>query len=99
MGYNFANDLANETSLPLEQQLAIHFSANCYPPIPQFMIPVAVEAINAYSEYDGSKVITLPAGVTFRDSKEVTGFEVIEHLRLEAFVIQQRLKSLTKENN
>ena len=82
MGSNFAHDLSSETSLTLEQQIAIHFSSNCYPPIPQFMVAVAVEAINAYNEYDGSRIITLPAGVTFRDSKEVTAFEAIDNLRL-----------------
>ena len=46
MGRNFASDLT-ETSLTLEQQIAIHFSSNCYPPVPQFMVSVAVEAINA----------------------------------------------------
>jgi hypothetical protein len=49
------------------------------------MVGVAVEAINAYNEYDGSRVITLPAGVTFRDSKEVTAFEVIDSLRLDSW--------------
>lgn len=86
MGYNFAHELSTETSLPLEQQLAIHFSTNCYPPIPHFMIPIAIEAINAYEEYDGSKVITLPAGVTFRGGNEATAFECIDNLRLEAWL-------------
>ena len=88
MGRNFASDLT-ETSLTLRDQLRIHFSSNCYPPVPQFMVSVAVEAINAYNEYDGGKVITLPAGVTFRNSKEVTAFETIEALRLEAWLINE----------
>ena len=47
MGSNFANDLANTTGITLEQQLVIHFSTNCYPPIPVQMVDVAVKAINA----------------------------------------------------
>lgn len=89
MGYNFASELSNETSLTLKEQLRIHFSSNCYPPIPYQMLDVAIEAINAYNEYDGSKIITLPAGVTFRDSKEVTAFETIEALRLEAWLTNE----------
>lgn len=85
MGYLHATELATNDSLSLEQQLRIHFSSNCYPPVPSFMLDVAVEAINAYNEFDGGKVITLPAGVSFRDSKEVSAFEVIEALRLEAW--------------
>ena len=85
MGRNFANELSAETSLTLEQQVAIHFSSNCYPPIPKFMLPVAIEAINAYNDYNGSLVITLPDGVTFRDSKEVTASEVVDNLRLNAW--------------
>lgn len=85
MGRNFSDDLATDTTLALETQIAIHFSSNCYPPVPQFMVAVAVEAINAYNEYDGSRIITLPAGVTFRDSKEVTAFEAIDNLRLDSW--------------
>ena len=85
MGKNFADELATNTTLTLENQIAIHFSSNCYPPIPQFMVAVAIEAINAYNEYDGSRIITLPAGVTFRDSKEVTAFEAIDNLRLDSW--------------
>lgn len=85
MGYNFATELATDTTMELEQQIAIHFASNCYPPIPRFMIPVAIEAINAYNESDGSRVISLPAGVTFRNADQVTSFEAIEALRLEAW--------------
>lgn len=86
MGYNTAHDLSLNDSLSLEQQLAIHFSSNCYPPVPSKMIPVAVEAIDACWEYDGSRVISLPNNVFFRGSNQVTAFEVIDVLRLEAWV-------------
>lgn len=85
MGFGTAHDLATNDSLSLEQQIAIHFSSNCYPPVPRMMIPVAIEAINAYWEYDGSRVISLPNNVSFRGSNQVTAFEVIDTLRLEAW--------------
>jgi len=46
MGRMTAESLAG-MDVPLEQQIAIHFSSNCYPPIPSVMIPVAIEAIDA----------------------------------------------------
>ena len=85
MGYNSAQSLT-DTDLTLKTQLAIHFSSNCYPPVPYFMLDVAIEAINAYNDFDGGKVISLPAHVTFKGSNQVTAFEVIETLRLEAFL-------------
>ena len=86
MGRNFATDLSNETSLSLEQQVAIHFSSNCYPPVPQFMVAVAVEAINACNDEQYDLEIELPAGVTFRNSSTVTAINAVDNLRLEAWI-------------
>jgi hypothetical protein len=78
-----------EMDVPLEQQLAIHFSSNCYPPIPSIMIPVAVEAINAYWDEDYAKVIQLPEGVEFRNgATSIPASQVIESLRLDAWVME-----------
>ena len=76
-----------EMNVPLEQQLAIHFSSNCYPPIPSKMIPVAVEAINAYWEEDYARVIQLPEGVEFRNGENwVFASQAIESLHLDAWL-------------
>jgi hypothetical protein len=76
-----------EQGLSLEDQLAIHFSSNCYPPIPKQMIPVAVEAIDAYYEEDYAKVIKLPEGVQFRNGEDwVFASQAIESLRLDAWL-------------
>lgn len=85
MGYLHATELANETSLSLEAQLHIHFSSNCYPPIPQYMIPIAVEAIKACKEEQYDLEIELPQGVTFRNSTTVTAINAVDNLRLEAW--------------
>ncbi len=84
MGLMTAMDLA-ESQMSLEDQLAIHFRSNCYPPIPQQMIPTAVEAIDAYWEDDINKMITLPDGVTFRGQSEVSAYNVINSYRLDAW--------------
>jgi len=84
MGLSTAIGLT-DTDLTLEQQLSIHFSSNCYPPIPQQMIPTAIEAIDAYWEMDYSRMIPLPEGVSFRGHSEVSASNVIESYRLDAW--------------
>lgn len=77
----------SEMDVTLEQQIAYHFSVNCYPPIPKEMIPVATEAINAYWDEDYQKLIQLPEGVEFRDgSTKITAVQAIESLRLDAWL-------------
>jgi hypothetical protein len=76
-----------EMDVPLEQQLAIHFSSNCYPPIPSKMIPVAIEAIDAYHEEEFARVIQLPEGVEFRNGENwVFASQAVESLRLDAWL-------------
>jgi hypothetical protein len=78
-----------EQGLSLEQQIGIHFSSNCYPPIPKVMIPVAVAAIDAYWEDDYSRMIPLPEGVEFRTgATSVSASQAIESLRLEAWCME-----------
>ena len=77
-----------ETDLSLEEQLAWHFSSNCYPPIPKQMIPTAVAAIEAYWDEDLSRMIPLPEGVSFRGSDEVSARNVIESYRLDAWCME-----------
>jgi hypothetical protein len=85
MGYATAVGLT-DTDLNLSDQLAIHFSSNCYPPIPKVMIPVAVAAIDAYWEEDYDLMIPLPDGVEFRDgSTSVSASQAIQSLRLDAW--------------
>lgn len=87
MGNNFATDLASgEFVTSLEQQVSIHFASNCYPPVPQFMVDVAVKAINLVNENKGNELVELPAGVSFRDAKEITAYTAVDNLRLEAWL-------------
>lgn len=89
MGMMTAMDLAG-MDLSLEDQISIHFSSNCYPPIPKIMIPVAVEAIDAYWEEDYDRMIPLPEGVEFRTgATSVSASQAIESLRLDAWCMEQ----------
>ena len=86
MGRMQAMELAG-SEMSLEQQIAIHFSGNCYPPIPKMMIPVAVEAINAYRDGEFAKVIQLPDGALFRNGENwVFASQAIESLHLDAWL-------------
>ena len=87
MGSNFAHDLASGEFIDsLDRQISIHFSSNCYPPVPQFMVQVAIDAIDAVNEGDYDRQIDLPAGVSFRDSKTVSASDVVDQLRLDAWI-------------
>jgi hypothetical protein len=84
MGIMTAKDLQWQ-GLNLEQQIAIHFTSNCYPPIPHQMIPTAVEAIHAYHDEELDKLIPLPEGVSFRGNTEVAARDVINSYYLGAW--------------
>ena len=87
MGSNFAHDLASGEFIDsLDRQISIHFSSNCYPPVPQFMVQVAIDAIDAVNEGDYDRKIDLPAGVSFRNSKTVSASDVVDQLRLDAWI-------------
>jgi hypothetical protein len=87
MGLMRALDL-QELGLPLKEQLSMHFSSNCYPPIPQQMIPTAIEAIEAYWDDDLDRTITLPEGVSFRGEDKVAAYQVINSYRLDAWCME-----------
>jgi hypothetical protein len=87
MGINFATDLASGDFVDsIDRQISIHFSSNCYPPVPQFMVQVAIDAIDAINEGDLDRQIDLPAGVSFKDSKTVSASDVVDQLRLDAWI-------------
>ena len=92
MGSMTATAIA-ETELTLEQQLSWHLRGNHYPPIPQDMIPVCIEAIDAYWEDDTDRLIPLPKmedgfQIRWRDgSTEAPAWAVIEHAHLDAWLV------------
>jgi hypothetical protein len=87
-----------ETDTTLEQQLSWHLSGNHYPPIPQSMIPVCIEAIDAYWEDDTNKLIKLPFDGVDRDgnpfqirwrdgSDHAPAWAIIEHAHLDSWLV------------
>lgn len=82
-----------ETETTLEQQLSWHLQGNHYPPIPQAMIPVCIEAIDAYWEDDTNRLIPLPKmedgfQIRWRDGNtSAPAWAVIEHAHLDAWLV------------
>ena len=77
-----------ELNLSLEAQVSLHFSTNCYPPIPQQMLPTAIEALDLVNEGYGINPINLPEGVSFKGRTYATGYEIVDSYRLDAWVVE-----------
>lgn len=78
MGKQFATDLA-DSELSLEAMLAIHLQSNHYPPVPLAMVPVCVKAIDSYNaNFNGSELIELPEGVSWRGAPSAPAWAIIE---------------------
>jgi hypothetical protein len=77
----------------LRLAIAEHFSENCEPSVPLYMVDLALEAIDAVLRGEGSALIQLPPGVTWRDELTVSAQSAIESLCLGAFVDLCRSKN------
>ena len=86
MGFNFAYEIYNNAEISLEDAVKLHFRTNCYPPIPDTMVPVAVQAIQNYDDDEYDAVISLPEGVSFRGSNSVNTEDAISGLFLHGFL-------------
>jgi len=89
MGYLEAYDFATECD-NLRQAIAEHFCKNCEPPVPLYMVAVAIEAIKAVLSGEGAALIDLPPGVTWRDELTVRAQSAVDSLHLDAFVDYSR---------
>jgi len=88
MGSNFATDLAElDLGLSLEDSIAIHLSANHYPPVPRSMVEPCIDAIDAYYDEDYDRLITLPAPITWRDQNTAPAHAIVEAHHLDAWLV------------
>jgi len=74
--------------LPLEEALHYHLRVNHYPPVPVEMIPVCVEAIEAYQELDWHREIELPEGVSYRGLTTAPASAIVEAHHLDSWVYE-----------
>jgi hypothetical protein len=90
MGYSQAADMAEmvqEGQTSLHQALLYHLRCNHYPPAPESMVDVALQAIRAGSQDDWTKRIQLPEGVTHRRyGRMAPAFAIVEAFHLEPFI-------------
>jgi hypothetical protein len=96
MGAMQALDLATNLDLTLEKQLSIHLSANHYPPIPQVMLDVCIQAIDALKDGDANREIPMPFDgerdgkpfqVTWRGQTTAPAWAIAEHAHLDAWLM------------
>ena len=86
MGNNLSHDLSTMDMLSLEQSITIQLRSNHYPPVPYSMVPICIEAINAYNDGDYSKRIDLPEGVSWRGEESAPANAIIEQHHLENWI-------------
>jgi hypothetical protein len=90
MGSTFANDLTLADNLTIENQIAIHLSANHYPPVPAIMVQPCVEAIDAVNDAGlWDLEIPLPEGVSWRGLTTAPAHAIIEQHHLDAWIIER----------
>ena len=89
MGSNLSTELNDKDLFPdlsLEQSITIQLRSNHYPPVPYSMVPICIEAINAYNNGEHSKKINLPEGVLWRDNTYAPAHAIIEQHHLENWI-------------
>lgn len=91
MGALHAIELA-ESELDLETQIRFQLRSNHYPPVPESMVPVCIEALDAVNtDGDWEKEITLPEGVSWRGNDTAPAYAIIEQHHLEFWVVESEL--------
>lgn len=90
MGYLSAYDMASRSSV--RAAVSWHLASNCYPSVPQEMVPVCVNAIEAVADGDSDELIALPDGTLYKERSMAPAWAIMENFRLEAII-----DSLTSE--
>ena len=94
MGSNLSMELADKDLFPeldLETAITIQLRSNHYPPVPHSMVPVCIEALDAYNEGDHDKRIQLPEGITWRGGTTSPASAIIDGHHLWEWVIDSEL--------
>jgi hypothetical protein len=84
MGYSNLLDLASQTDLTTA--VSWHLKANCYPPVPDIMIPICVEAIDLAICEEGNQYVELPEGVLYKGDTSAPAWAIVDNYRLGAII-------------
>ena len=79
-------DAVHNSEVSLRAALRWHLSANHYPPVPGYMVPVAEQAIDHANAGEWHHDVDLPEQVTWRGQDHVPVHAVIEALHLHSFI-------------
>ena len=90
MGSLQAMDIA-ESDLDLESQIRYQLRSNHYPPVPESMIPVCIEAIDYANEGEREEMITLPEGVSWKGEPCAPVHAIVEGHHLEFWIAESEL--------
>lgn len=90
MGALHAIELA-ESDLDLETQIRFQLRSNHYPPAPESMIPVCIEAIDKANEGEWEEFITLPEGISWKGEPAAPVYAIIEQHHLEFWIAESEL--------
>jgi len=90
MGSLQAMDIA-ESDLDLESQIRYQLRSNHYPPVPESMIPVCIEAIDYANEGEWEEMITLPEGVSWKGEPCAPVHAIVEGHHLEFWISESEL--------
>ncbi len=88
MGYGMAQDLS-QTTISIQQQMAIHLTSNHYPPVPMSMVQPCIDAIYAYDEQEYNKPIELPEGVMWRGQSSAPAHAIVKGHHLEPWLYSE----------
>ena len=80
-----------DLGLELSEQLHYHFTANCYPPVPTYMIQPAIKAIDIvqraqWGDTESNQPVELPEGVLWKGITTAPAYAFVENFRLESFI-------------
>ena len=77
------------TDTSIEVQLSWHLQSNHYPPVSSDMVPVCIEAIDAYNAGEYDEEIALPEGTSYRDNPTAPADAIIEQHHLHAWLDEE----------
>jgi hypothetical protein len=86
LGAEAMNEVVNEGGTTLRQAISWHLSGNHYPPVPQYMVQVCLDAIDLANEGNYDEQVTLPEGTLWRGNATAPVHAIVENFHLDAFL-------------
>jgi len=83
---NMHSEVLAALDISLEESVRMQLRNNHFPPVPSYMIPVAIDAIKACREHNENKEIDLPEGVSYQGSEVVKAYQIVSSFHLSAWL-------------